>query len=227
MLRLLIAVTFLLPMSSHSAVNWVTNGSFEVGNPSGTSNYAATTTSQLFGWTYVEGYYNDVGRYVDVFSNGYFEGKASDGNWFVELEVNKNEKNGAILQNFSGLAGKYLLSFDFSGIPGNDPSWGTSTFQVLWNGIVQSTIIPGLNPQLEVNGNLVNVNDWKTFTLELESSGSVDALIFRAIKDCGCSDGIGARIDNVNLVAVPEPETYGMMLAGLAILGFVSRRRKH
>jgi hypothetical protein len=25
---------------------------------------------------------------------------------------------------------------------------------------------------------------------------------------------------------VPEPETYGMMLAGLGILGFLSRRRK-
>ncbi|MEO7728274.1 MAG: PEP-CTERM sorting domain-containing protein, partial [Burkholderiales bacterium] len=27
--------------------------------------------------------------------------------------------------------------------------------------------------------------------------------------------------------AIPEPETYGMMLAGLGLLGFVSRRRKH
>jgi hypothetical protein len=25
---------------------------------------------------------------------------------------------------------------------------------------------------------------------------------------------------------VPEPETYGMMLAGLGILGFLARRRK-
>ncbi|MES2553545.1 MAG: FxDxF family PEP-CTERM protein, partial [Pseudomonadota bacterium] len=26
--------------------------------------------------------------------------------------------------------------------------------------------------------------------------------------------------------AVPEPETYGMMLAGLGLMGFVARRRK-
>lgn len=34
-------------------------------------------------------------------------------------------------------------------------------------------------------------------------------------------------LDNVRLVAaVPEPETYGMMLAGLAVVGWAARRRK-
>jgi hypothetical protein len=28
------------------------------------------------------------------------------------------------------------------------------------------------------------------------------------------------------LAPVPEPETYGMMLAGLGVLGFLARRRK-
>ena len=31
----------------------------------------------------------------------------------------------------------------------------------------------------------------------------------------------------LNVVAVPEPETYAMMLAGLGLMGFVARRRKH
>jgi hypothetical protein len=30
----------------------------------------------------------------------------------------------------------------------------------------------------------------------------------------------------VNISAVPEPETYGMMLGGLAVLGFMARRRR-
>jgi hypothetical protein len=30
----------------------------------------------------------------------------------------------------------------------------------------------------------------------------------------------------VMLAPVPEPETYGMMLAGLGVLGFLARRRK-
>jgi len=31
---------------------------------------------------------------------------------------------------------------------------------------------------------------------------------------------------NLNLAPVPEPETYGMIIAGLGILGFLARRRK-
>lgn len=34
------------------------------------------------------------------------------------------------------------------------------------------------------------------------------------------------RLDNVSVQAVPEPETYAMMVAGLAALGFMARRRK-
>ena len=35
-------------------------------------------------------------------------------------------------------------------------------------------------------------------------------------------------IDNVNfsITAVPEPETYAMLMAGLGLLGFTARRRK-
>jgi len=32
--------------------------------------------------------------------------------------------------------------------------------------------------------------------------------------------------DNVTVTAVPEPETYAMLLAGLGLLGFMARRRK-
>jgi hypothetical protein len=33
-------------------------------------------------------------------------------------------------------------------------------------------------------------------------------------------------IDNLSVSAVPEPETYAMMLAGLGLMGFMGRRRK-
>jgi hypothetical protein len=40
--------------------------------------------------------------------------------------------------------------------------------------------------------------------------------------------GIGnyPEVDNVSVAAVPEPETYALMLAGLGALGFVARRRR-
>jgi len=36
----------------------------------------------------------------------------------------------------------------------------------------------------------------------------------------------GVQVDATAVAAVPEPETYAMMLAGLGLLGFMSRRRK-
>lgn len=39
-------------------------------------------------------------------------------------------------------------------------------------------------------------------------------------------DDVGAVLDNVSIQAVPEPETYAMMIAGLGLLGAVARRRR-
>jgi hypothetical protein len=45
--------------------------------------------------------------------------------------------------------------------------------------------------------------------------------------DNGSSDGdFDDFVVGVNVAAVPEPETYALMLAGLGALGFVSRRRQ-
>jgi hypothetical protein len=39
-------------------------------------------------------------------------------------------------------------------------------------------------------------------------------------------DNVGALLDNVSVSAVPEPEIYAMLLAGLGLMGVMSRRRK-
>lgn len=39
-------------------------------------------------------------------------------------------------------------------------------------------------------------------------------------------DNVGALLDNVEVTAIPEPSTYALMLAGLAGIGFVARRRQ-
>jgi len=47
------------------------------------------------------------------------------------------------------------------------------------------------------------------------------------IKIIGLQSGVSSYNGNITLTsAVPEPETYGMMLAGLGLMGFVARRRK-
>lgn len=45
--------------------------------------------------------------------------------------------------------------------------------------------------------------------------------------DMNNSDNTGSILADVNVAAVPEPETYAMMLAGLGLIGFSARRRKN
>lgn len=62
-------------------------------------------------------------------------------------------------------------------------------------------------------------------TLNGAALGTVDRLVFDGTGGAG-----GFEIDNLTLnapaAAVPEPETYAMMLAGLGLLGVAARRRK-
>ena len=46
------------------------------------------------------------------------------------------------------------------------------------------------------------------------------------LKSLSLSSVFGFQLDNVNVTAVPEPESLALMLAGLAMLGTVARRRK-
>lgn len=59
-------------------------------------------------------------------------------------------------------------------------------------------------------------------TLSLSTPG-ISYAIFGGIGDGGSS----VFADNFTITAIPEPETYAMLLAGLGLLGFTARRRKH
>ena len=59
-------------------------------------------------------------------------------------------------------------------------------------------------------------------TLSLSTPG-ISYAIFGGIGDKGSS----VFADNFTITAIPEPETYAMLLAGLGLLGFTARRRKH
>lgn len=49
---------------------------------------------------------------------------------------------------------------------------------------------------------------------------NVHEVIFSTVGDHG------PRLESFNISPVPEPETYGMMLAGLGLVGFMARRKR-
>jgi hypothetical protein len=56
--------------------------------------------------------------------------------------------------------------------------------------------------------------------------GIVSTTSFTSAKFYAASSGDSWGLDNLEVAAVPEPETYAMLMAGLGLLGFMARRRK-
>lgn len=59
--------------------------------------------------------------------------------------------------------------------------------------------------------------NWQNITLTFQ--GTAQSLVFS-------SNGGNIAFDNIRVTAVPEPKTYAMLLAGLAAVGFMARRRR-
>jgi hypothetical protein len=192
-----IAAATLTFLAFSSQAQIVKNGSFE-------ENLQASGTwsiySNLVGWTGMS----------DIELRNNMTGAAQEGSNFVELDTTRNMSMKQLV-NVSG-PGLYELSFWYSarenraaGDSGLSFSFGTLNGSVLEN-----------------TAGLQSGNDWKNFKGQVALNGATD-LIFSAT---GTSNSYGGSLDNVVVTAVPEPETYAMLLAGLGLIGTIVRRRK-
>ncbi|GJJ04236.1 hypothetical protein RugamoR64_47740 [Duganella rhizosphaerae] len=135
-------------------------------------------------------------------------GVAAQGVNFVELDTTHNSSLSHTVLTNAGQ--QYTLSFQFQDRAGVDT--GSQGLAVSWGGGAVASVNNSLG------------GGWESRTYTLTGNGSAMALKFTAI---GGDDSLGTSLDNVSLTtAVPEPETYAMMLAGLGLVGFAARRRK-
>lgn len=182
------------------ASNLVVNGSFE--------QVAAGNTQAAGTW----GIYNGITGWtgipnIEVRDN--VAGAAQHGSNYVELDTNNNS---GMFQVITG-AGWYNFSFWFSprervaaGSNGIGFNFGSLSGQVLTN-----------------TAGAASGNVWQQYTSQVYLNGPT-ALMFYGT---GRSDSLGGSLDNVSVTAaVPEPESYAMMLAGLGLMGAIARRRK-
>ena len=184
---------------SAQASNLVVNGSFE--------QVTATNSQNAGSW----GIYNSIVGWdgtPNIEVRDSVSGNAQQGSNYVELDTNNNS---GMFQTING-AGWHQLSFWYSarmnvasGSNGLGFTFGDLSGQVLAN-----------------TAGAPSGNVWQQFTGLVLLNGPT-SLMFRGT---GKSDGYGGSLDNISVTAVPEPESYAMMLAGLALMGTIARRRK-
>jgi hypothetical protein len=128
--------------------------------------------------------------------------------------------------NANGLTGATLLATGAADTNGDVPSLVAGT--VIGPGAFGNHSQGGLSAPF---GSLVG--EWGNtlgsyFVIGTNYSGvAADSTLNLYYFDSNNSDNTGSILADVSVAAVPEPETYAMLLAGLSLIGFSTRKRKN
>jgi hypothetical protein len=215
-LAALALAAFALCGGAHASVtDYITNNSFEdvqIGSP-----YDSTNPLDVPGWT-------KVGPNGDalLWAKGYHDGGgnvsiAADGNQFVTLGCGYANNTCGMTswsQTFALPAGSYTLQFALAVELYNS----TQGLNVALTGGASASQNFSATGTVPIN----YWADWQGKSLAFGANGAPVILTFSANNlpyDLG--------IDNIHVLsAVPEPESYAMIMAGLGLLGFIARRRR-
>ncbi len=209
----------LVAASAPAHANLLVNGSFEQGafvNQGFQTMSLAPGSAVITGWTVI----TDTTAWINA--GNPFGLSASDGTRFLDLtNFSAGAPFAGMAQSFATVAGAtYTLAFDLGGSNG----WGRPGALVASAAGTSATFTTG--PASVATPN----NDWYAETMSFVASGATTTLTLQG------SVGFNyIGLDNVSVVqsagpgavpAIPEPGTWALMLAGLAVVAGVARRRK-
>ena len=84
-----------------------------------------------------------------------------------------------------------------------------------------NVLFPASNPVMNTNGVLFDTNSGQRWNLWGTGPGAYELYSYPGRSSDTTIDVHGT----LSIAAVPEPETYAMMLAGLGLMGFIARRK--
>lgn len=156
-------------------------------------------------------------RGIEVRNN--VAGTAHSGVNFVELDSHPGPgSNSSMSQAFGNFAAGTLLNLSFYYAARPNTVAATNGIQVFWNGNDVSASILPTNPS---SGTLST--SWSLYTAQLTAIPGSNTLGFAAV---GTDDTVGGSLDSVSVTVVPEPEAYGLALAGMGVVAFAMRRQR-
>jgi len=204
----LLGVVMTLGLAAPAHANLLANGSFESGFKDTDS--PGVCSDSVSGWTA-----SSLGACggIDWISSSLWA--AQSGSFSIDLN---SFNTGAIAQSFStAVGGLYEVSFYLAGNPGQQ---NVKTVDVL----VDNVDLAAGTPDFSFNnaGTSGSNMGWTLQTFSFIAGNATTSLQFKSL----VTGAAGPALDNISVVAIPEPETYAMLLAGLCLVGFVARRGK-